>query len=217
MIFPSPSAGRQGLGGTGFVLKIGSEALLVTANHVFEGFKERYWSQPDEWHWLVGKLPSFDPTERVRYTDRGKDVVLLRLTAAEAQDVCGTSSEIVVPRVWPPPLPVVGDAVLMAGFPADLREVRPRDSKISAGAAKAILRVSSAYSDNTQYLCELDFSLNYGGQLPPADYDLGGMSGGPVLKMEEGESGILQLTLVGVVVECSRDRIVVSALADVPS
>ena len=217
MIFPRPSTGMKGLSGTGFVLKIGSDAVLVTANHVFEGFKQKHWSRPEDWHWIVGKLPPFDPTERVRYTDRGKDIVFLRLTADETQAVCGNSSEVIEPRLWPPPLPVIGDAVVMAGYPGDLREVRPGKSEVGAGAAKTILRVKSAYGDNSQYLCELDFSLNYGGQLPPADYDLGGISGGPVFKMEEGAAGILQLALVGVIVECSRERIVFSALADLPA
>ena len=88
--------------------------LIATANHVLERFKERYWSRPEDWHWLVGKLPRFDPTERVRYTDRGKDIVLLRLTADEALAVCGTSSEVIEPRVWPPPLPIIGEAVLFS-------------------------------------------------------------------------------------------------------
>jgi hypothetical protein len=217
MIFPRPSTGLTGFGGTGFLLKTGSEPVLVTANHVFEGFKQQYWSRPEDWHWIVGKLPPFDPMERVRYTDRGKDIVLLEIKADEAQTVCGSSSEAIEPRLWPPPLPVVGDALIMAGYPGDLREVRPGESTIGAGAAKFLLRVTSAYSDNSQYMCELDFSVNYGVQPPPADYDLGGMSGGPVFKMEGGAAGILHLVLVGVIVECSRERIVLSALADLPA
>ncbi len=214
VIFPRPGTGLTGFGGTGFVLKTDSETVLVTANHVFEGFKQRYWSHPENWHWIAGKLPPFDPTERVRYTDRGKDIVLLRLTAEEAQAVCGTLSEAIESRLWPPPLPVIGDAVIIAGYPGDLREVQPGEAKIGAGPAKFLLRVTSAYGDGSQFLCKLDFSVNYGGQPAPADYDLGGMSGGPIFKLQEGESGILHLALVGVIVECSEDRVVASALAD---
>src|SRR5262249_21389089 len=100
------------------------------------------------------------------------------------------------PSVWPPPVPKVGQLVLVGGYPKSLRDEALAPGWIGAGPYSAIFRVTLA--DDTKFKCSIERRdlIGFDGPLPEAGTDMGGLSGGPVLLVDT-----LSFPLVGVVTD----------------
>ena len=154
-----------------FFLDCGRGPFAVTAAHVFEQFRANL------------------QTHRVR---------TFRVTSEE---IAATGKRIVrgTDGVWPPP-PNTGEAVFFGGFPG-VERVPVAPHEISFGLYGAMVPLT----DFTEYQLSARMEPEYRVDvrdlgLPPEGYDLGGVSGGPMLQ-PVFQNGVWCWRLVGVLSE----------------
>jgi hypothetical protein len=186
--------------GSIFFLDCGRGPFAVTAGHVFEGFLEHR-SAYRVRGCQIGNVP-FNPEERLIAwgKDLGIDIATFKVTPEE---IAQTGKRVVkgVDGPWPPP-PQPNEIVFFGGFPGDERD--------AIGAHEAVFGLHSAMPGLTsftdrQLCCQLDRSswIDVRGLgLPPVGYDLGGISGGPMLK-PIFVNGAWTWRLVGVISEAT--------------
>jgi hypothetical protein len=138
----------------------------------------------------------------------------------EAVEACSGRTNIVsAPTGWPPPTPVVGQTVLLAGYPNELREID--GGVIKPGSLSVLVEVTTQTGDGT-FKCRIKYSelLSFDGQPVPLNQlraNLGGMSGGPVFVVDT-----ICYPFLGVITQRGGgfgdfDNIVVEAAEGVPS
>ena len=161
--------------------------------YVLSGYEER--QQAGEiLNWQVGNLPPLDPISRIAWRDTHMDIVLLEIGEDEARTIgpCIISA----PPAWPPPVPKMGQLVLVGGYPKSLREEALAPGWIGAGPYSAIFRVTLA--GETKFKCAIERRdlIAFDGGLPVPGTDMGGLSGGPVFLVDA-----LTCPLVGIVTD----------------
>ena len=162
-------------GATGSILKLAAEYYLLTASHVLAGYERRI-REGENVYWQFGRLPPFDPRPRIVWRDPQADILVLRLEEDEVRNV--GKCRISIPSSWPPPAPEPENLLLLAGYPAAIREVDAR--RIGSGPFSTLLRVASAGDDYCN--CEIVHRdlVSFGDTPPPpARTDFGGISGAP--------------------------------------
>jgi hypothetical protein len=178
---PPPSLHGKINGASSCVLRFGTSIFLFTASHVLAWYEERV-RLGETLNWQVGNLPPFDPVPRIAWRDMKKDIVLLRINEDEARNI--GPCIIAAPPKWPPPVPEVGQLVLVAGYPISLREEALSEGWIGAGPYSAIFRVTLADAGLCKCAIERRDLISFEGPLPEPGTDMGGLSGGPVLLVD---------------------------------
>jgi hypothetical protein len=185
-------------GASGCVLQLESGYFFMTAEHVLggEGSYEERVAAGERLNWQIGNLPPFDPLSRIAWRDnandrslmprRATDVVLLRLSEQEATEACGAARIVPIPMEWPPTQLTVGQLVVLAGFPNQLRtiDLRGTMNREACGLAFEVTTIGEGY-------CKCQFAyadlINFGGEsqapLDLGTVNLGGMSGCPAFAL----------------------------------
>jgi len=174
---PTPLEYRQG---SVFFLDCGHGAFAVTAGHVYLQF-QRDRAERRVRGYQIGNI-GFDLEDRLIDCgcDRKIDIATFRITPAEI-DAIGKKVIQGTDGVWPRP-PNINEAVFFGGFPGYERvEVATRE--FSFGLHSGMVPMT----DFTDYQLACRFDRRYwvdvrGLGLPPVGYDLGGVSGGPMLQ-----------------------------------
>ena len=192
IVSPPPSTGRAVNNGSGFVVALKGRYYLGTAWHVVEHWLERV-SLGEQVLFQVGDA-LLEPRESIAWKDEENDLVFLRLTEQEQEQIGVSVCEAV--RGWPPSHPSEGSYVLVSGFPAIIRQ-RQGQQRVFFNALSTLAQVTSVGESHMvcQFTREHWVSFDMNG-VPPPGTDLGGMSGGPVLLVES-----LSYPLVGAVSE----------------
>ena len=182
--------------GTAFLFKPGSTPFLVTAGHVFDA------AVASEKSTSSGKTGVGDC--RMAFQGRliGRsnllDVATIRVSEEEAKHLGGNF----VPRgrsVWPPPAPNENDLAVLAGYPGVERH-QIDDDEVSLGIYSAYLRVGSIGPRHVRFTINPSELMDFlGTGLPEDNYPLGGLSGAPVILLENETE--LKWRLCGVVTD----------------
>lgn len=195
--------------GSVFLLDCGAGPFLVTANHVYQGFRAAKTKHSDA-VCIVGEL-LFDLIGRVIASDPAYDVATFRVTQDEIKQLSSYANGKLVltgsQRSWPPSPPQIDRGVFFVGFPGDGREMRP----YRGGSLVEIdwlgytaLAVASGVS-STDITLVFDHDQNFDVGLRPAvpsDWALGGCSGAPLLTFIE-QHGVFSWRLGGIIYESS--------------
>lgn len=167
--------------GSMFFLDCGRGAFAVTADHVYDGFLEDL-DERRVRSCQIGNVAFDNPEDRLiaRGKHLGIDIATFRVTPEE---IAATGKRIVrgTDGVWPSP-PIDGEAVFFGGFPGGER-IPIAAHEISFGLHSAMVPLTS--QTDYQLCCQLDRDSRVdvrGLGLPPEGYDLGGVSGGPMLQ-----------------------------------
>jgi Trypsin-like peptidase domain len=140
--------------GTGFILQLSSGRFVVTARHVLKrgdgkgaSYEERVFAG-EALDWYVGRKHLDQPLSRVAWDgfvqpwSGNIDIVLLKISEAEAREVLGESEEMPFSSAeWPPTLPRERDMVFLAGFPQI--EVKRNGGRIRRNCWAAFAEVTS--------------------------------------------------------------------------
>lgn len=122
------------------MLDCGSGPFLVSAAHVFTGFKQ-YKSERLDTICLIGEQ-RFSLAERLIAVDPVRDVATFRLTAEEVADF-GRRNKFPLTgsqAAWPPKPPEIGRGVFFMGFPGDGDRVPRRGVRVvSLGSVGLLL------------------------------------------------------------------------------
>jgi hypothetical protein len=166
--------------GIGLFSRLRPRAFAVTAGHVFEQFvKDR--AERRVRGCQIGNV-GFNPEERLIDWGRDKkiDIATFRITPEEIAET-GKKVAVGTDGAWPPP-PNVNEVVYFGGFPGCERiEIKPLEYSFGLHSGMVPL------TDFTEYQLGCRFDRRYwvdvrGLGLPPVGYDLGGVSGGPMLQ-----------------------------------
>jgi hypothetical protein len=189
--------------GSAFLLDAGQGPFLVTAGHVFEGYRRYREKHPDA-VCVVGEL-RFDIEERKIAHDQAYDVATFRVTADEVAQLrsMGTHALTCSQASWPPSPPQPGQGMFFVGFPGDgrkLRSYRGRPIVEVDWVGYSVLTIAESVSaSGITLILDHEQSLDIGSrEEPPADWALGGCSGAPLLTFVE-KNGAFTGRLGGIV------------------
>jgi hypothetical protein len=181
----------------------GTRLLGVTAAHVHLDVAKRLEETPG----LSCQLGAhtFDPRQYLVDIDAALDLAVYALSEIQ---VASAGAHVHTAPQWPPEL-AAGDAYVVGGWPWELR--RDRAGQTDLEFLHFIARLSD--SDATKLVVYVDrpTSVPWGERALPAGTNLGGMSGGPVYRVNE--SALLTLTLVGAITDIVHEAIVARPLS----
>lgn len=182
--------------GSGFLLNLGAETILVTAAHVYEGYLEAKKINPKLRN-AVGDLP-FNLEERLIDSLGSKvlDIATFQILDVEipklGKHVCYGAVD------WPPAAVIEDQSIFFGGYPGVERfKVGPQ--AYDFGLYVALTPVSS--SSERHFACSFErgnWLDTIGKGLPPLDFDMGGMSGGPAFLFKESDGELISWDLIGV-------------------
>jgi hypothetical protein len=184
--------------GSAFFLDIGGRLLLVTAAHVYHGYvAARQKARRIVCH--IGNA-EFDPERRLIGLGQDVDIATFDFTYDEMRIVGKQALVVADPASWPPPHPFPGQGAFLAGFPAASRFWLTSRS-VSFGLYTASPRINTASDRQITCPFEREYWIDpIGHGLPPRGFDLGGISGGPLL-IPMDVDGIWNFSLGGVISE----------------
>ena len=206
--------------GSAFMLDCGNGPFLVTANHVYQGYRAAKAEYSDT-VCVVGDVTKFDLDANCIATDAAYDVATFRIDGSAINRLMRYANGKLVltgsQRLWPPNPPQIDRGVFFVGFPGDGRTMRPYkgNSLVEIDwTGYTALAVASGVSDTDIALIfdhEQDFDVGLRPRIPN-DGALGGCSGAPVLTFVE-ERGVFSWRLCGIIYELS-DLILRASRAD---
>jgi hypothetical protein len=173
----TPLLPRQG---SMFFLDCGRGPFAVTAGHVFERFVEDR-AQYRVRSCQIGNI-AFNPEERLIAWGKnlGLDIATFQVTPEE---IAATGKRIVqgAEAAWPPP-PNPNEVVFFGGFPGYERDpIGPHEMVFGLHSAMPGLASFTEHQLCCQFVRENWIDVR-GIGVPPVGYDLGGVSGGPMLQ-----------------------------------
>jgi hypothetical protein len=177
-IFNDQEAGFKLRNGSAFLVDLGQGIFAVTAAHVFRGYVEAKAAAVAIGCQLGDAL--FDPEAQLICCRDDLDIATFRVTESDVDQI-GKSIVTSGPPNWEPLNPEAGNFAFFAGFPAQTRGVISGHAFATAPyfAMPAITSVT-----DHQIVCRFDWdkSISFGESgFPPQAYDIGGVSGGPML------------------------------------
>jgi hypothetical protein len=164
--------------GSAFLVDLGHGVFVVTAAHVFK----KYLADKKAAVAIGCQLGNvlFDPEAELICCRDDLDVATFRVSPSEAKKI-GKAIVTAGPPNWEPLRPAVGNFAFFAGFPAQTRGITP--SGDFATAPYFAMTPITSVTDH-QIACRFDRekTIDFSGSgLPPQGYDIGGVSGGPLL------------------------------------
>lgn len=200
-----PEEGRLRIlkNGTIFFLCPKEVSFAVTADHVFQEYKAAKASS-SKVTCQIGNIPFF-PEKRLIDSSRELDIATFRISSSEVNQL--NKMEL---TNWPPVIPEIGKGVFFAGFPGDERLALSSNS-FSFGIYTALGTATSISESDITCQFEREHWIEISGfTLPPEGYDVGGISGAPLLTVIE-RNGLWIWTLGGVIRSFSRSLEILKA------
>lgn len=167
--------------GSGVLVFTGTTLCLCTARHVAAEYRKLR-QKDDRVVFQAGNV-FFDPEPRILLELEADDLIVLGMNGSDQYHIPALTWTC---PVWPPACPVVDEYVAFAGLPTEYR--------INAGAelqfaiVGGILQVISASDNNFKCYMDRETLITVRGtHVPPPGTNWGGMSGGPVFRLVNGE------------------------------
>ena len=188
--------------GTAFVLNCGRGPFLVTAAHIYESYRERLsegikiWPQLSDITFrmeerLIGYLGS-ETLDIVTFKISSEEINLIKRSVLEGSRTPLTA-----------PIARQNEGALFAGFPG-LQRTDESENECGFGFFSSLNPISSVSERHFGFAFDRSKWVDaFGKGFPKDGYDLGGVSGSPVLIVEESELGIYSWRLGGVVYNAS--------------
>jgi hypothetical protein len=202
-VFDDGEAGLILRNGTAFLVDRGHGIFAVTAAHVLK----EYFAAKKIADNIVCQLGNieFDPEARVIRSNDQLDIATLRVSDLEATQI---AKAIVIsePPIFTPLMPAAGNLSFFAGFPAQTRGLT--SNGLVTAPYFAMPSITSVTDHQITCRFEREKMIDLGGHgLPPQGYDIGGISGGPMLMptlvRQDDIEGVIW-RLAGVIVEAAR-------------
>ncbi len=189
--------------GSAFLVDYGSGIFAVTAAHVFEGYCQTK-KIARAICCQLGCVP-FDPEAQLISCRDDLDIATFRISAPDAKQI---DKAIVTPGppIWEPLTPTEGNFAFFAGFPAQTRGMTS-DGNFTTAPYFATAPITSVTDRQIKCLFDREKMIDFSGSgLPPLGYDIGGVSGGPLLMPTLIRQGVVEgivWRLAGVIVEAA--------------
>jgi len=194
-------AGAYGLrNGSAFLVDLGHGVLAITAGHVFREYCEAKRTAQAIGCQLGNGL--FDPEAHLLDCNDDLDIATFKISA----EMVGEIDKPIVPADppnWAPLNPVEKEFAFFAGFPAQSRGMTPTGRMFATVPYFAMPPITSVTDRQITCRFEREKMIDFSGSgLPPHGYDIGGVSGGPMLMPTLTDQGIIW-RFAGVIVEAA--------------
>jgi hypothetical protein len=171
---------------TAFFLNAGQSVFGVTASHVIDGWKRSCIEQGAGCLYLSGHrehLP-IDWSARIIDDDADLDIATFAVTEDEVR-LLGKNTLTGAQKIWPPRPPTKNCILYYCGFPGVGTRLHPRGGPLfgavpGMGIATSVSEKSISIQLEREHLVPL-----LAGGVPPENFNFGGISGGPVIKIVE--------------------------------
>jgi hypothetical protein len=199
-IFKSKEEGLQLRNGSAFLVDFGQGIFAVTAAHVFTEYLEAKESAEEIGCQLGNVL--FEPERRVIGCRQDLDVATFRVSPPEADQINKSTVKPDPPR-WEPLMPAAKNFAFFAGFPAQTRGMSPTGNFFATAPYFAMPPITGVTDRQITCRFEREKMLDLGGSgLPSPGYDIGGVSGGPMLMPTLVKGGVIW-RFAGVIIEAA--------------
>lgn len=202
-VFENSDTGTGLRNGSAFLIDLGQGAFVVTAAHVFKeylGVKKTAVAIGCQ----LGNL-LFDPEAQLIGCRDDLDIATFRVSASEVGQI-GKPLVTSGPPNWEPLSPAAGDFAFFAGFPAQTRGITS-DGNFATAPYFAMTAITSVTDHQIACRFDREKTIDFSGSgLPPQGYDIGGVSGGPLLMptlVREGPVEGVVWRFAGVIVEAA--------------
>ncbi len=193
--------------GTGTLIAVEDRQFCITNWHVLAAYRERMAKEP-EIIFQAGNV-RLDPEDALISESEKYDLAILDFSELGA-DKIGSIGEVPTQYLqalsWPPEQPTKGEFVMFGGFPGYWREVKgPAEIQfdtLSSGSTEVI------DVNGERLICQLQIDKCLLHRAEPGRDEPGeltGLSGGPVLRERQSESGITTFEFVGIIYEYGKD------------
>jgi len=202
-VFENAEVGFGLRNGSAFLVDLGHGVFAVTAAHVFREYLTAKKTAVAIGCQLGNLL--FDPETQLICCRNDLDIATFRVSPSEAEQI-GKPIVTPGPPNWGPLSPEAGHFVFFAGFPAQTRGITA-DRNFATVPYLAMPEITSV--TDRQIACRINREkiIDFSGRgLPPEGYDIGGVSGGPLLLptlVREGPVEGVVWRFAGVVVEAA--------------
>jgi hypothetical protein len=186
--------------GTAFFLNAGERPLGVTASHVIAGWMRSRAEEEATPLQLAGhrEFLAIDWAARVVDDDPEIDIATFTVTEEEVrllEKTILTGAQ----KVWPPRPPPKDCMLYYCGFPGVGIRPHPRGGPLF-GAVPGTGTATSVSDKRISIQLEREYLVGLlGGGVPPENFDFGGISGGPVIKIVE--TPVRTYALAGVIIQ----------------
>lgn len=186
--------------GSAFFLNTGEGVFAVTANHVIAGWKRDCENSNVVALQLGIDLPiDFDGQHGFIAAHDEIDIATFRISEREIASI-GKTPLTGYQRAWPPLPPGQDRGIYFGGFPG-METIKLSQNEISFGATAGGGVASSISEKDVSSLVERRNMIPVlGRNLPPENFDFGGISGGPMLTVVE-QNGLRSWSLAGIIHE----------------
>jgi hypothetical protein len=192
--------------GSAFLADYGQGIFAVTAAHVLSEYREAKMTARAVVCQLGHAL--FDPETQLISCRDDLDIATFRVSASDAKQI-DKPAVLPDPPNWEPLSPAVGNFAFFAGFPAQTRGMTSSGNFVTAPYF-AMPPITSVTEHQISCRFDREKMIDLGGSgLPPPGYDVGGVSGGPLLIptiVREGVEGVIW-RLGGVIVQAARGEL----------
>jgi hypothetical protein len=189
--------------GTATIVDFGSGPIIITAQHVMQGYKDRL-KEGKDLLFQIGNL-KIDPIPRIISESKKYDLTTLKIEEKERKEIALSGEigkDIYQISSRPPTLPTVNDWVTFGGFPGTWRQHVSWNELVFDSFSVGPCNIGSVSED--KFICQFEreywmksFDYHGHGEL----HDLGGLSGAPVFLIRNIRSGIISFEFVGIVLE----------------
>jgi hypothetical protein len=189
--------------GSAFLVDLGQGIFAVTAAHVLK----EYFNAKETAVTIVCQLGDllFDPEAQLICCRYDLDIATFRVATSEVQKI-GKAIVTSGPPTWGPLNPEIGNFAFFAGFPAQTRGITP-GGNFATAPYFAMTPITSVTDHQISCRFDREKSIDFsGGGLRPQGYDIGGVSGGPLLMptlVREGSVEGVIWRFAGVIVQAA--------------
>jgi hypothetical protein len=192
--------------GTAFILDTGVKKFIVTAAHVYRSYI-KHKSEGGVSFCQLGKLV-LDLEERLLSIPKSEDIDIATFEIRDEEiEVIGANVLRGSNEEWPPSRPEEENMVVVSGFPGVGRKRKEVDY-YTFGYYCFNTPVSTVSDRHFGCSFEREYWVDAIGKgMPPANYDMGGISGAPAIALIKSEIGIVTWRLAGIVYEATASEI----------
>lgn len=189
--------------GSASLIRLGEEHFAITCHHVLDGFRQKR-AESERAFFQVGNC-RLDPLEQLVEERDRPDVAVIRLSAMQAveitEDANGIGEAFLEIEDAHPELVPEGTGIAFGGFPGALRLQR-RVAEFNFGSYSC--GATPVTTSRDDYLvCQFERAEWVRRGYEPEPATIGGISGCPVLRINESEAGIISHSFAGIVYEYS--------------
>jgi hypothetical protein len=178
--------------GTLTLVRTPQRVLGITAEHVISAYQSDRGNKRVRFQLMNAVVDNLEVIASSKRLDLATIAITDKVLKELGKDVAPLAS-------WPPQAPQDGRAVMLAGYPG-IERLEPKTLEVDFGLFTALGVARGVTNEQITWVVERDFAINHQHLTqPPPEYELGGISGGPLIGWFETAGHISHYCLSGII------------------